>query len=192
MIAALAPLIPLIPLALLAADTVPSDTSNGGQVLLAVGLMLVALILLLAEFLIVSFGILAVLSFGCAVIAIIIAFSAVPAAGWTMLALTPPAALLVSWWGSRRLLASRLVPKAEIAGDAGYHHAATLAGARPGAHGELVTDAMPTGRARFATGEADVTVEGPAATRGMQVTVIRIEGPLIIVSAKVAPTNAAN
>lgn len=169
---------------LLAGDPTPADADHGGQILLAVALMLVALVLLLAEFLIVSFGMLAVLSFGCAVTAIAIAFSATPAAGWTLLVLTPPAALLVCWWGSRRLLASRLVPKAEIAGDAGYHHTAELAGAKPGAHGDLVTDAMPTGRARFAKGEADVTVEGPALMRGAQVTVLRIEGPLIIVAKK--------
>lgn len=167
---------------LLAAETAPADAGNSGQILLAVALMLVALALLLAEFLIVSFGMLAVLAFGCAVSSIAIAFSATPAAGWTLVVLTPPAALLVCWWGSRRLLASRLVPKVEITGDAGYHHAAELAGAKPGAHGELVTDAMPTGRARFAKGEADVTIEGPALTRGAQVTVLRIEGPLIIVT----------
>ena len=172
---------------LLAADAVPADAGNGGQILLAVALMLVALVLLLAEFLIVSFGVLAVLSFGCAVTAIAIAFSATPAAGWTLTVLTPPAALLVSWWGSRRLLASRLVPKAEIADVAGYRHAADLAGATPGAHGDLVTDAMPTGRARFASGEADVTVEGPALMRGAPVAVLRIEGPLIIVTAKKTP-----
>lgn len=177
----------LLPLLLLAAEPVPADSGDGGQVLLAVGLMVVALVLLLAEFLIVSFGILAVLSFGCAVTAIAIAFSATPAAGWTLLALTPPAALLVCWWGSRRLLASRMVPKAEIGDVAGYRHAAELAGAKPGVHGELVTDAMPTGRARFAKGEADITVEGPALMRGAQVTVLRIEGPLIIVSAKNRP-----
>lgn len=169
---------------LLASDPAPADAGNSGQVLLAVALMLVALVLLVAEFLLVSFGILAVLSFGCAVTAIAIAFSAAPAAGWTLLMLTPPAALLVCWWSSRRLLASRMVPKAEISGDAGYHHAAESVGARPGAHGDLVTDAMPTGRARFAKGEADVTVEGPALMRGAQVTVLRIEGPLIIVVKK--------
>jgi membrane-bound ClpP family serine protease len=177
----------LLPLLLLAADPAPADPDSGGRVLLAVALMLVALVLLLAEFLLVSFGILAVLSFACAVGAIAIAFSATPAAGWTLLVLTPPAALLVCWWGSRRLLASRLVPKAEIDGAAGYRHAAEVAGATPGAHGELVTDAMPTGRARFALGEADVTIEGPAATRGAQVTVLRIEGPQIIVIRRGTP-----
>lgn len=177
----------LAPLLLLAAEPAPADPDGGGRVLLAVALMVVALALLLAEFLIVSFGVLAVLSFGCAVAAIAIAFSATPAAGWTLLALTPPAALLVCWWGSRRLLASRLVPKAEIDEAAGYRQVAELAGAKPGAHGELLTDAMPTGRARFAKGEADVTVQGPAALRGAQVTVLRVEGPLIIVTTKGSP-----
>ncbi len=69
-----------------------------------------------------------------------------------------------------------------IIADAGYHHRATEAGIAAGARGELVTDAMPTGRARFSGGEADVQVLGAALPRGAAIMVLRIEGPVVIVA----------
>ena len=82
---------------------------------------------------------------------------------------------------------SDLVPKQAITDDAGIRHASAGLGIDTGARGVLVTDAMPTGRARFAGGDIDVLVEGPAANKGAQVTVRRIEGPTVIVVQDAGP-----
>jgi len=60
-------------------------------------------------------------------------------------------------------------------------------GIRIGARGTLVTDAMPTGRARFPGGDIDVQVEGAAANKGSVITVRRIEGPIVFVVEDAAP-----
>jgi membrane-bound ClpP family serine protease len=141
----------------------------------------VALILLLLEFLVVSYGLLAIAALGCAIAGIVIGFGSSPVVGWALLAATPVLAALVVAWGLRRLMRSDLVPKQAITDDAGIRHASAGLGIDTGARGVLVTDAMPTGRARFAGGDIDVLVEGPAANKGAQVTVRRIEGPTVIV-----------
>jgi membrane-bound ClpP family serine protease len=169
-------------LASLAQEIPPAIPSSGSDIAIAVTLLAVALVLLLLEFLVVSYGLLAIAALGCAITGLVYGFSASPTVGWTLLALTPILTLLVVQWGLRRLMRSRLVPKAEITDDAGYRHVSELLGITVGAAGVLTTDAMPTGRARFPGGEIDVLMEGPAALKGAPVLVRRIEGPTVIVT----------
>lgn len=152
------------------------------DVLLAIALLLLAGGLLLLEFLVVSYGLLAIAALGCAIAGIVLGFGSSPVVGWTLLGATPILAALVTAWGLRRLMRSDLVPKEEITGNAGYHHAAERMGIRMGARGTLVTDAIPTGRARFPGGDLDVQVEGAAASKGTVITVLRIEGPIVFVT----------
>lgn len=148
-------------------------------------------VLLLLEFLLVSYGLLAIAAFGCAVAGIVLGFGTSPLVGWTLLVATPILAAGVVTWGLRRLMRSDLVPKEEITEDAGYRHASESMGIAVGSHGTLVSDAMPTGRARFPGGEIDVLVEGPTANHGTVITVRRIEGATIIVTAAVVEKSVA-
>ena len=161
-------------------ETAPVWVFN--DVLLAIALLLLAGGLLLLEFLVVSYGLLAIAALGCAIAGIVLGFGSSPVVGWTLLGATPILAALVTAWGLRRLMRSDLVPKEEITGNAGYHHAAERMGIRTGARGTLVTDAIPTGRARFPGGDLDVQVEGAAANKGTVITVRRIEGPIVFVT----------
>jgi membrane-bound ClpP family serine protease len=160
-----------------------SGTLAVNDALLAVALLGIAGVLLLLEFLLVSYGLLAIAAFGCALSGIIIGFGSSPVVGWTLLATAPIMAILVTLWGLKRLAKSDLVPKAAVTDDAGYRHATAAVGLTPGARGTLVTDAIPTGRARFPNGDLDVVIEGSAADKGTVVVVIRIEGPHIFVRA---------
>ena len=56
------------------------------------------------------------------------------------------------------------------------------AGATVGAVGTLVTDAFPTGRARFGDHEVDVQVRGAALRKGSALRVAAIDGPVILVT----------
>jgi membrane-bound ClpP family serine protease len=153
------------------------------DVLVAIGLLALASVLLLLEFLVVSYGLLAIAALGCSIAGIVLGFGSSPMVGWTLLGATPILAAVVVAWGLRRLMRSDLVPKQEITEDAGYRHATEGMGVVIGTRGTLVTDAMPTGRARFPGGDLDVQVDGPAAMKGTVVTVRRIEGPSVIVFA---------
>jgi membrane-bound ClpP family serine protease len=175
----------MIPLTFLlqAANDTAATSTVFSDVLLAIALLVLAGVLLLLEFLVVSYGLLAIAALGCAIAGIVLGFGSSPAIGWTLLALTPVLGVLVSMWGLRRLMRSDLVPKQEITEDAGYRHATDSLGIAVGSAGVLVTDAMPTGRARFQRGEIDVTIAGTAATKGTRVVVLRIEGPSVFVIA---------
>lgn len=153
------------------------------DVLWAVLLLAAAAGLLLLEFMLVSYGLLAIAACACAVAGIVLGFGSSPVVGWTLLAATPVLAVVVVTWGLRRLMRSDLVPKEEITEDAGYRHASDRMGITSGSRGTLVSDAMPTGRARFPGGEIDVLVDGPTVRSGAVVTVSRIEGPTVIVTA---------
>jgi membrane-bound ClpP family serine protease len=161
----------------------PAGAIAWGKLVIASGLIVVAAALLLLEILVVSWGMLALCAGAAAFAACALAWQVSPLAGWAFFALCPIVAVLVVRTGLRRLAASRLVPKAEITAEAGYHHAAARVGATPGAVGELVTDALPTGRARFPGGEADVQIEGAGLPRGSRVVVLRVNGPTVIVAA---------
>jgi membrane-bound ClpP family serine protease len=165
----------------MAAD--PAGAVAWGKLALASGLIVISAGLLLLEILVVSWGMLALCAAAAAFAGCALAWQVSPIAGWAFFALCPVVAILVVRSGLRRLAASRLVPKAEITAEAGYHHAAEGAGARPGAEGELVTDALPTGRARFAGGEVDVRIDGAGLPRGSRVVVLRIAGPTVFVAA---------
>lgn len=163
-----------------AGETAPAVMLN--DVLLAIALLVLAGGLLLLEFLVVSYGLLAIAALGCAIAGIVLGFGSSPVVGWTLLGATPILAALVVAWGLRRLMRSDLVPKEEITGNAGYRHATESLGIGIGARGTLITDALPTGRARFPGGEIDVQVEGASAVKGAMITVLRIEGPTVFVS----------
>ncbi|MBA3685027.1 MAG: NfeD family protein [Planctomycetes bacterium] len=149
---------------------------------IAFALLLAGAGLLALEFLLVSGGMLGVGAAACLLGSIVVAFAAGQVAGWAFLVGVPIVCMLVVRWGLRWMQRSSMVVQAEISGDAGYHHRATAVGAVLGASGVLVTDAFPTGRARFADGEIDVTVRGAVLRAGDAVVVRAIEGPNVFVS----------
>lgn len=137
------------------------------------------LALFLAEFFIISFGVLGTAAGGCMIAAIVLAFLAGPLPGAVACFLVPLASILTIRSGLRRMQRSRLVVQAEIDDDAGYHHFTEQIGVAVGSVGELVTHARPTGRARFPGGECDVQVRGQVLDRGAGVEVIAIDGSII-------------
>lgn len=151
------------------------------QMLIAAGLLVLAASLLLVEFFVISWGLLSVCAAAAAYAACTLAFAVSPAYGWAFVAACPLGAILIIPWGLKRMQRSRAVPKVEITENAGYRHHTDALGIAPGSIGELVTDALPTGRARFPGGEIDVAVEGNGLTRGTRVVVLRIEGPIVTV-----------
>ncbi len=169
-------------------DTVTPSVTALGDTALAIGLLIAAVVLLLLEFLVVSYGLLAIAATAFAIAGIWIGFGAAPMVGWSLLVATPIIATAMVAWGFRRLQRSDLVPKTEITDDAGYRHATEGLGVTVGAAGVMQTPAMPTGRAKFLGGEIDVLVEGATVERGDPIVVIRIEGPTVVV--KHAPPTA--
>ena len=147
----------------------------------AILLLLVALGLLVAEFFIVSFGVLAIAALGAAAGAIYFAFAAHDAIGWLFVVTVPLLGAATLRWGLKRVQQSHVVPQAEITADAGYHHVAERLGIAVGSAGVMVTAARPAGRARFAGGECDVYGQG-ALERGAEVVVVGIDGPTISVA----------
>jgi membrane-bound ClpP family serine protease len=168
--------------ALIQATNEVTATVVVNDVLFAIALLVIALVLLLLEFLVVSYGLLAIAALVFAISGIVLGFGSSPVVGWTLVGATPILAAMVTAWGLRRLMRSDLVPKAEITDNAGYRNATESLGIQVGANGVLITDAMPTGRARFPGGEIDVQVEGGAANKGTAVQVLRIEGPTVVVT----------
>ena len=150
---------------------------------IALGLLVLAVALVVLELFVVSFGVLLVASIASAAGAIHYAFAASGTAGWAMAAAVPILAVVLARWGLARIRRSRtLVPKGEISAEAGYHHHAETVGVHPGATGVMVTPARPSGRARFAGGECDVQAQSGVLARGTQVTVLRIDGPIVFVA----------
>ena len=161
------------------------------DVLWAVLLMAAALGVLLAELLMVSFGLFSAAALGLAVASIIMGFKVHDGLGWGLLLAAPILAIPLLRWGLRRLRGNAVVAKAEITATAGIEAQARMVGASLGAVGRLMTDAMPTGRARFPAGDVDVTVSGTLGARGDQVEVILIDGPSVTV-AVVTPANGSS
>ena len=154
----------------------------------AIALFALAAALAVIEFLVVSWGMLLVGSAISALAAIALAFQVGPAAGWTFVAITPVLGFFVLRTGFALMKRnSAAVLPTEISADAGAHHTAEKAGVAVGAVGELVTNAYPTGRARFsghgAPVELDVQVQGAVLSRGDRVVVLVISGPVITVGA---------
>ena len=145
-----------------------------------------AVLLLVIEFLVVSFGLLSLAALASAIGAIWFAFAAGDVLGWAFVVLVPVLAVVLVREGLRRLQTSSVVPQATISGDAGYHHVTERLGIAVGSEGVMVTAAYPTGRARFAAGECDVQVLAGSLEREAAVVVKRIDGPVVFVAA-IAP-----
>jgi membrane-bound ClpP family serine protease len=173
----------LYPLLAAAADplpaAVPAQSDPAVVLAWAVGFMLLGAGLLLVEFFVVSAGVLSFAAISCAGIAITLAFTVSQVAGFSFAAATPVLAGVVLWFGFDRLRRSSAV----ITADVGGRHLAAKVGSLVGATGTLITDAFPTGRARFARGEIDVQVKGAPLTRGSEVRVVGIDGPVVVVVA---------
>ena len=148
----------------------------------AVALLALAVVLLVFEFFIVSFGLLLAGAVAATAAALYFAFRAGDAVGWAMAVVVPILAGLVVRWGLKRIRASRIVPKSEITEEAGYHHVADRLGIGRGSVGTMVTPARPSGRARFPGGECDVQVRGGTLEAAARVVVKEIDGPIIFVS----------
>jgi membrane-bound ClpP family serine protease len=157
------------------------------DLLWSLGLMAAAVLILVAEMFLVSFGMLALVALGLAVASVVFAFRADPVAGWIMLVVAPVAAWYVMAWCMRRIRLAGLVAREEVTAAAGIRSSAARAGAVPGAEGVLLADALPTARARFAAGEVDVLVQGACLKRGARVRVAAIDGPTVQVVAAEAP-----
>lgn len=152
----------------------------------AVVLLILAAGLAIVEFLVVSWGMLLVGASISALAAIALAFHASETAGWVFVAIVPVIFIVVirAGFGLMRRNSAAVLPT-EITADAGIHHAAAAAGVAVGTIGELMTNAFPTGRARFAGPrgpvELDVQVQGAVLAKGARVTVLAIDGPTIFV-----------
>ena len=149
----------------------------------AIALLALGLALLVAEFFVVSFGLLLIGAVACAAGAIYFAFIAHELFGWALVVCTPLLAAGIARWGIQRVRRSSLVPQSEVVADAGYRHVAEQMGATEGATGEMLTPARPSGRARFAGGECDVQCRGGTLEVGASVRVVAIDGPTIFVEA---------
>ena len=159
----------------------------GAQIALACALLVAGAGLVALEFLLISGGLIAAAALGCLVAAIVVAFMAGEAAGYAFLLGTPIVVMLVVRAGLGWMGRSNLVVQAEVTADAGYRHAADAIGATVGSAGVLVTDAFPTGRARFAGGELDVLVRGATLALGAPIVVIAIDGPTVVVGPATPP-----
>jgi membrane-bound ClpP family serine protease len=174
-----------------AQEAVESDPTT--SLLVAVSLLALALTLIAIEFVVVSGGLLGIAAVASAITAVVYAFSAGPLAGWVFVIFTPVLCGLVIKAGLGWMARSRMVVHAEIAADAGYHHVLSGTGIGPGSQGVLVTDADPSGRARFTapTGphELDVQLRGGASAKaGTTVTVKAIDGPVVFCDIHVTPS----
>ena len=144
-------------------------------------LLVLALALLIAEFFVVSFGLLAIGAIASAGSAIYFAFVASDVIGWVFVIVVPLIAAATVRWGINRVQRSGLVPQSEISADAGYHHVAEELEIVVGTRGEMMTPARPSGRARFDKGDCDVQSRGRALERGETVVVTAIDGPQVFV-----------
>jgi membrane-bound ClpP family serine protease len=154
----------------------------------AIALLILSAGLAIVEFLVVSWGMLLVGAAVSSIAAIALAFHAHPMAGWIFVVIVPVLFVFIirSGFGLMRRNSAAVLPT-EITADAGIRHQAAQAGVAVGALGELVTNAFPTGRARFGgTGhpvELDVQVQGAVLSRGDRVVVLAIDGAVISVGA---------
>lgn len=177
------------------APPMAEETSTTGALLVAIALLAAALALAALEFVVVSGGLLGIGAIGCAIAAVSYAFAAGPLAGWVFTVLTPLLGIIVFKSGLQWIRRSPLVIKDEITSDAGYHHAFTGSGIGVGSQGTLVTNAFPSGRARF-TGsggpvEIDVQIRGATGARGDAVTIIAVDGAMVTCRILAAPLATA-
>jgi membrane-bound ClpP family serine protease len=147
----------------------------------AVVLLALGVGLLVAEFFIVSLGLLALGAIACGAGAIYYAFLANDAVGWLFVITVPLLGAAVVRYGIARVQQSHLVPQTEVTAEAGYHHVADRLGVAIGTQGVMVTAGYPTGRARFEGGECDVQGRNGALDADDVVSVVAIDGPTIFV-----------
>ena len=147
----------------------------------AVALLGLGAVLLVLEFFLVSFGLLAAGAAASTVAALYLAFLAGEAVGWVLLVTVPLLGWRITRWGIGRIRRSHVVPKSEIRAEAGYHHVTERLGVGPGSAGVMVTPARPSGRARFAGGECDVQTRGRPLEISARVVVVAIDGPTVFV-----------
>jgi membrane-bound ClpP family serine protease len=179
---------------LLAVETAPvtEGLSVTGNLFAAIGLLILSLGLIAVEFAVVSGGALGLAAVGCGLAAVWFAFAAGSLAGWVFTLLVPICCLLVINAGLRWMRTSSLVVQSVVTEHAGYAHAAANQGVAVGSTGALVTDAFPTGRARFGTAELDVLVRGAVLGKGTAIIVRSIEGPTIVVGPAPASSPTAS
>jgi len=177
----------IAPLLAAVAPAVPTDDGLGviGNLFAATSLLVFGLGLIALEFVLISGGAIGITAVLCAIAAIWFAFAAGPVAGWIFTLLVPISGGIAIRLCLNMMMKSSMVVQAEITSNAGYGHAAADHGVTIGSTGALVTDAFPTGRARFitATGttDLDVTVSGAILSKGAAVQVKQIEGSVILV-----------
>lgn len=148
---------------------------------LATILLVFAVALLVIELCTVFSGFLLIGSFGAGIAAIVVAFLAGPTTGLIFLVGAPILLVCIGLWGFHRLQKSRLVAQEEITAQAGYSAQAQAQGVSIGSIGLMLTDAMPSGRARFDEHEYDVAATSGFLSRGQTVRVVALEGPEILV-----------
>ena len=121
-----------------------AEWSVGALIALSIGLLILAIFLIIIEFLVISGGLIGVAAGGAAIGAIVVVCSSPH--GWIMVVLVP---IVFSAPYARNPPHAEfiLVTQATIDGDAGYEHVAEERGVKDGSLGELVTDAFPTGHA---------------------------------------------
>lgn len=151
------------------------------QIAVSICLLIVAGAMLFFEMLIVSGGILALISIACAAAACYLAYEVGPIFFWAIVLLTPTVGFFIIRVGISKLMNSSMVPQAEITDNAGYGHVAKSLGVEVGSTGALSTDAMPTGRGKFSDGELDVILQSGAGSKGDKIKVIEIDGPSVFV-----------
>jgi len=173
-------------LAQVAAPVVEQAMSVQAALAWAVVLLILAAGLAIVEFLVVSWGMLLVGATISAIAAIVLAFHASPTAGWIFVVITPALFIVIirMGFGLMRRNPAAVLPT-EITADAGIRGLAAQAGVAVGTLGELVTNAYPTGRARFGGTqrpvELDVQVQGAVLAKGERVVVLAIDGSVIAV-----------
>ena len=147
--------------------------------------LLASLAVLVVEVLIVSFGMLAIVSIGLGVTGIVLAFNESATYGWTMVGITVVAAPLCIRG------AFLLLPKLPFARgiyldkpdltEEDRHAADYTDRSLLGAEGVTLTPLRPAGSAEFAGEPRDVVTKGVMVDRGMAVKVVDISGNRIIV-----------
>lgn len=182
-------------LAQVAAPAAEAAADPTRALLIACALLALGVALFAIEFVVVSGGILGIGALAAAIASVTYAFTSSQLAGWVFILLVPVLAAVITSAGLRWMARSRLVVHSEITEDAGYHHVLTRSGIGPGSAGTLVTDAYPSGRARFngtaGAHEVDIQLRGGAsAEAGAAVVIKHIEGAVVFCDLDATPSPA--
>ncbi|MFW5829802.1 MAG: NfeD family protein [Planctomycetota bacterium] len=159
-----------------------AQTADAWLLAEALGLFVLALVLVVAEVLVVSGGLLGLAACIAALFSIRAAFQYDMTTGWIFLIVSPLIGLYVLRLGIKQMQKSSWVSQSTVSGRSGYGHTDDP-GPRPqvGDAGIMLTSAHPGGRARFAAGTWDVHVLDGACEKDSQVVITEIAGPRILV-----------